>query len=172
MKIIDTLILIAAVWIALKGYKHGLFDEVFHLLAIIAGAWAAVYGNKYVAEYIFLHSATANILSVVCAFALAAIAVIFIGKLCQSIFNGLLPSILNNMLGALFGIITVLFSAGLLFGIADKLDPEEHLFTSERKQASICYAPAIGTTHLLVPKLKEITLLFPKENATEEPQEH
>ncbi len=170
MKIIDTLILIAAVWMAIKGFRRGFFGEIFHLLAIIAGAWAAVYGNKYIAEYMFSHSEVANILSVVCTFAIVTTGVILIGKLCQSVFNGVLPAILNNLLGALFGIIIVLFSAGLFFGVANKLDTQERLFTPERKQASICYAPAIGTAYILVPKLKEIILLFPEERSAKKTQ--
>lgn len=157
---------------AIKGFRKGFFGEVFHLLAIIAGAWAAAYGNKYIAEYIFSHNEAANILSVVCTFALVAIGVIYVGKLCQSAFNGLLPAMLNNLLGALLGIIIVLFMAGLMFGVANKLDPQEHLFTPEKKQASICYNPAIGTAHILAPKLKEITLLFPKKQNSKEEPEH
>ena len=63
MKIIDTFILIAAAWYAFKGFKHGLLSEIFYLLALIAGAWAAIYGNQIVLEYINIEHPAADIIA-------------------------------------------------------------------------------------------------------------
>ncbi|MBP5411637.1 MAG: CvpA family protein [Bacteroidales bacterium] len=168
MKIIDTFILIAAAWYAFKGFKHGLLSEIFYLLALIAGAWAAIYGNQIVLEYINIEHPAADIIAIVLTFALVATIILLTGKLCQSIVTSVFSGIFNNLLGGLFGIIKVALTAGLLFCFLAQLDPQEKVFTAERKQASLCYAPCTTMVRIVAPPFQTLKIRLQTSNWQEQ----
>ncbi|MBO4581435.1 MAG: CvpA family protein [Bacteroidales bacterium] len=158
MRILDTIILIAAAWFAFKGFIHGFFFEIFRLLALIAGAWAAIYCNHLVLEYININHPAADMIAIVVTFALVAAAILVTGKLCQSMLSTLFPGIFNNILGGVFGIMKVALAAGLLFCLFAQLDPSEKVFTPERKQASICYTPCTAIVHVAAPPFQSLKI--------------
>ncbi len=158
MKIIDTIILIVTIWSACRGLKKGLFDEVFAILAILAGGWGAVYGSEWLMNLLGLSQTISGVIAMVVSFVICAGVVMLIGKLCKTAFNIVLSKGIEKILGLVLGGLKVIFLAGLLFLLINSVDKNNKIFTPERQSQSLCYKPCTKTAQFLIPRLKNFQL--------------
>lgn len=159
MKIFDVVVLILIIWFAYKGFRRGFFDELFSLLAFIGGAWSTVYLKDIVLEnFINENQPFANVLAMVIAFVVVAIVIIFIGKILKSLFNILLPDILEKILGLVFGAMKIVFLFGFILHIINCIDTQQYIFTEKRQSNSLMYKPCKKCADTFIPPLKNALL--------------
>ena len=157
MKILDIIILIALIWFAFKGLKSGFISGIFSILALVIGGWATVRFSDYTCQFLGWNGELKELLATGITFIAAVVLVFFIGKLCKSAINFVLPEFIDKLLGLLFGGGKVLLLVGILFYFVTNIDTNEKIITPERKQASFFYTPSVSIAQFLLPKFEDLT---------------
>jgi len=152
MKILDIIILIAIIWFAFKGFKSGFIGSLFAILALIAGGWASVHFPDFACSFFSWTGELKGLLAAGVTFIVVVVVVFFIGKLCKSMINLVLPEFIDKLLGLVFGGGKVLLLVGILFYLVDNVDVNEKILTSDRKQASFFYTPSTKIVQLFLPQ--------------------
>jgi len=96
-------------WRVWRGWHLGLVNEVFGLLAIMAGTVAAVWFSHSIETLLgpFLgHGQVTHLAALVAAFAVIALFIIGIGAVVTKVVHALFFGILNRSLGVAFGVIS------------------------------------------------------------------
>ena len=156
MKIIDTIILIAIIWFAIKGLRQGFLDGIFSVLALIIGGWATVHLSDYTYQFFHWSSETAWLLAAGITFVAVFLLVMLTGKVCKSIIHLVLPEFFDKLLGFVFGGGKVLLFVGILFYLVINIDVEEKILKPEHKQTSFFYTPSVTVAEFLLPQFKKI----------------
>ena len=170
MKILDIIILIAIIWFALKGLKTGFIGGVFYILALILGGWATVRFSDFTCSFFGWSGEGKALLATGITFFAVTVLVLFIGKICKSAVNLVVPEFIDKLLGLVLGGGKVLLFVGILFYLITNLDANEKIFTAERKQSSFFYAPSLAVANFCLPqfeKIKTPPLTHPKEELGE-----
>lgn len=168
MKFLDVVILLAVIWFAIKGFKKGFFSELFSILALIIGGWATVRFTDYTCSLLHWDNPNKWLLAAGITFIAVVIAILLIGKVCKSVFNFVLPSFFDKLLGLIFGAGKVILLIGILFYFVSNLDVQEKILTADRKSSSFFYAPSLKVAEFLLPqfkKLKECDFFLEKINS-------
>ncbi len=149
MNFIDIMILIPLVWFGYKGFSSGLVRELASIIALIAGLYASFKFSDWVAVWIN-NDKIPHELYFAITFFMVLVLVFIAGRFVEKIVKLVIPEILNNLAGALFGAakIFVIFSA--LFFFINSIDTKQVLLTPKGKQESILYK----YVEPVVPKLK------------------
>ncbi|MBO4739701.1 MAG: CvpA family protein [Bacteroidales bacterium] len=156
MKIVDTIVLLTAIWFAIRGFSKGFFTEIFSVLALLAGGWSAIFGQNLIAPHLPLPTETSSIVVQIVIFVLVVVAVFVLGKLCKTLFNFVLPDGVDKILGLLFGGFKILVLAGIIFHFVAEIDVNEKLLTAQRKESSITYVKCKAIADFLLPQLDKI----------------
>ena len=149
MNFIDIMILIPLVWFGYKGFSSGLVRELASIIALIAGLYASFKFTDWVAVWIN-NDKIPHELYFAITFFMVLVLVFIAGRFVEKVVKLVIPEILNNLAGALFGAakIFVIFSA--LFFFINSIDTKGVLLTPKSKQESILYK----YVEPVVPKLK------------------
>ncbi|MDR1879177.1 MAG: CvpA family protein [Bacteroidales bacterium] len=156
MKIVDTIILIFLIWFIIKGFRKGLMDGVFSILALLIGGWATARFTDDVCSFLKWNTETKCLLAAGITFLGIAIAVLLIGKICKSAINFVLPVFVDKILGMLFGAVKVLLFFGILFYLVSNVDTNEKIISREQKERSFFYAPSLKIAGYLLPAFQKI----------------
>ena len=149
MNYIDIMILIPLVWFGYKGFSNGLVRELASIIALVAGLYASFKFTDWVAVWIN-NDKIPHELYFAITFFMVLVLVFIAGRFVEKIVKLVIPEIINNLAGALFGAakIFVIFSA--LFFFINSIDTKGVLLTQKSKQESILYK----YVEPVVPKLK------------------
>ncbi len=149
MNYIDIMILIPLVWFGYKGFSSGLVRELASIIALVAGLYASFKFTDWVAVWIN-NDKIPHELYFAITFFMVLVLVFIAGRFVEKVVKLVIPEILNNLAGALFGAakIFVIFSA--LFFFINSIDTKGVLLTQKSKQESILYK----YVEPVVPKLK------------------
>ena len=166
MKIIDTLILVALLWFAFRGFQKGFIDGIFSLLSVVLGGWTMSVFSDTTYTLLGLEGENARIIASGVTFIAVVILVFMLGKVVKSLIRIVLPEILDKLAGLLLGGLKVLLFFGTIFYLIKCVDVTEKILTKESKETSFFYKPSITLADFLVPqieKLKEIENINPNE---------
>jgi membrane protein required for colicin V production len=143
------MILIPLVWFGYKGFSSGLVRELASIIALVAGLYASFKFTDWVAVWIN-NDKIPHELYFAITFLMVLVLVFIAGRMVEKVVKLVIPEILNNLAGALFGAakIFVIFSA--LFFFINSIDTKQVLLTPKSKQESILYK----YVEPVVPKLK------------------
>jgi membrane protein required for colicin V production len=156
MKIVDIIIIVAVIWFAFKGLKSGFIGGIFSILALFIGGWATVHFSDYTCWFLGWSGEVKELLATGITFIAVVVLVFFVGKLCKSAINFVLPEFIDKLLGLLFGGGKVLLLVGILFYFLTNIDTSEKILTPERKQASFFYAPSVSIAQFLLPQFENL----------------
>lgn len=162
MNVIDifiVLLLLFAIW---RGFKKGLIVELFTLLAVFAGLYAAVHFSDYISiklkedagwdwEYVPI------VAYAFCFLAVGAM-VYFGGKMLEKVIKVVQLGLVNRMAGALFSTITMVLLLGGVILMSDSYDQRSDILSEETKEGSLLYYPVLNTSKVLIPKIEESSL--------------
>lgn len=149
MNYLDILILIPVVWFGYKGFSNGLIRELASIVALIAGLYASFKFSDWVEVWIHNDKIPHQVYFAI-TFFLVLVLVFLAGRLVEKVIKLMIPEIVNNLAGALFGAakVMVIFSAFLF--LINSIDSKEVIITPKTKQSSMLYQ----YTEPLVPKIK------------------
>ena len=156
MKILDTVILIAILWFAFRGFRKGFVDGVFSLLAVIAGGWAMVHFSDTTYTWLRWEGENAHLAASGITFMGVIILVFMLGKIVKGVVTIILPEILDKLAGILLGGLKVLLFFGAIFHLIYSVDVTEKILTKEQKKASFFYQPSLSLADFLIPQIEKM----------------
>ena len=171
MNFLDVFIVIGLAWGACVGFKKGFIIELFTFLALFFGLYAAIHFTDFTVGLIQDKTASESSNLPAIAFGLTFLAVgamvYFGGKALEKVVKVVQLSLLNKLLGVVFGILKTLFMIGSLILIFESFDEKKDFIANETKEASLLYLPAKSVISFVIPAFKESTL-FIKEALNDE----
>jgi membrane protein required for colicin V production len=155
MEIIDLVILIPLIYGAWKGYKKGFIMELFTILALLVGLYAAFHFSDKITEIIVgkTHEKP-GYLPAVC-FSLLFLAVgamvYFGGKALEQVLKIAQLSMINKITGMLIGILKWGYLVGCIFVFIQSLDNDEKFITKKNKENALLYPAVTGLVSYTIP---------------------
>ncbi|MCR4965834.1 MAG: CvpA family protein [Bacteroidales bacterium] len=137
MNWIDLLVLIPICWWGFKGFCNGLIYEVFTILALIIGFWAARHFSHLLQVWINIEMA--GPIAFIITFFIVLFLVHLVGKAMQSLIQITLPDIIDHLLGLVFGVCKVIVGVSVIFYLLNMVDKKEILIKKETKENSFAY---------------------------------
>ena len=158
MNALDIIILVPVIIFVFKGFRKGLVIELASLAALFLGIYLGIYFSDFVAGLLIKHLGfSANYTSAV-AFTLIFVAVIIIMRLIAKTIEKALDltalGFFNKILGAVFGLLKVLFLVSLILYVIVKFDPYEKILTRTTKDNSRLYKPVSIIAPTAIPRIK------------------
>lgn len=155
MNFLDLLIAVPLGYLIYKGYKRGLIFTVSDLAGVVVGCILAVRLSNWFASLVGLKGEGALIIS----FFVIFVAVIVLSKLLAKAVEGMVKLVhagmLNNLAGALLGLLKGLCIVGVLLYLVTLADFHEKVLTRNTKESSVLYQPVVRTGGKLTGKMSQ-----------------
>ena len=155
MEIIDLVILIPLIYGAWKGFKKGFVMELFTILALLVGLYAAFHFSDKITEMIVgkTHEKPGYLpaISFLLLFLAVGAMVYFGGKALEQVLKLAQLSFLNKGTGALIGILKWGYLIGCIFVFIQSLDSDEKFITKKNKENAILYPTVTGLVSHTIP---------------------
>jgi membrane protein required for colicin V production len=155
MEIIDLIILIPLIYGAWKGFKKGFIMELFTILALLVGLYAAFHFSDKITEMIVgkTHEKPGYLpaISFLLLFLAVGAMVYFGGKALEQVLKIAQLSFLNKGIGALIGILKWGYLIGCVFVFIQSIDTNERFITKNNKEKAILYPAVTGLVSITIP---------------------
>jgi membrane protein required for colicin V production len=155
MEIIDLIILIPLIYGGWKGFKKGFIMELFTILALLVGLYAAFHFSDKITEIIVgkTHEKPGYLPAFSFLFLFLAVGamVYFGGKALEQVLKIAQMSLLNKIVGSIIGIIKWAYLLGGIFVFIQALDSNEKFITSKHKENAILYPLVTGLVSYSIP---------------------
>lgn len=163
MNYLDIILILPLLYGAWKGYKKGLIIELFTLLAMLVGLYAAINFSDYMVEILKENlNITGQYLPVVafvCTFLIIGAMVYFLGKVLEKVIKVVQLSALNKFGGICFGVSKMLVVSGVIVIVLESIDQRNDFISGDLKSSSLLYKPLKEITVKTMPAIKESPLL-------------
>ncbi len=153
MNFLDLLIALPLGYTIYKGYKRGLVFEAAALAAIILGSILAVRLANGVAQLLPFDGDNALLVSFFIIFVAVVIGALALAKLAERFIKLVHVGALNNIAGALFGMIKGVCIVGVLIYYVAIIDIDESFLTRNTKENSLLYHPVERSGQRLAGKM-------------------
>jgi membrane protein required for colicin V production len=174
MEIIDLIILIPLIYGAWKGFKKGFVMELFTILALLVGLYAAFHFSDKITEMIVgkTHEKPGYLpaISFLLLFLAVGAMVYFGGKALEQILKIAQLSFLNKGTGALIGMLKWGYLVGCIFVFIQSLDTNEKFITKKNKEHALLYPAVTGLVTYSIPSVTK-TRLFDYLDSQEKSKE-
>ena len=135
---IDLVSLLPIGWFALSGFRKGLVNEVFTLLALLLGVLVSLKGTQHVLNQ--LNNLPDNpytpLVAHVLVFLIVILLVHFLGKAIERLMKVAQLSLANKLAGAGLGVFKALLLLGALFWLVQ----QANLMSKEQQEASLVFS--------------------------------
>jgi len=162
MNYLDIILLIPILIGAWKGFKSGLIIELFTLLALLVGIYAALHFSDYMVnvlknsmEYDGKYSA---VIAFVLTFLIVGAMVYFLGKVLEKMVSIVQLGTLNKFAGLLFGASKMVLVSSVAVVVLESLDQKENILSKDLKESSVLYEPLKKISFTTVPGIKDSEL--------------
>jgi membrane protein required for colicin V production len=163
MNYLDILLLVPLLIGAWKGFRNGLIIELFTLLALLVGIYAAIHFSDYAATILETNFDStgkyASIVSFILTFLVVGAMVFFLGKALEKVISVVQLSAMNKFAGIVFGVTKMMFVSSVIVIILESIDQQNSFISKELKESSILYEPLKKVSTTTMPALKESKLL-------------
>ncbi|MEO5570893.1 MAG: CvpA family protein [Bacteroidia bacterium] len=160
MNVLDIIIAIPLLWGAYKGFKRGFIFEMFMLIGLILGLYIAFKFsgliNDLVAKMVAANSAAIPYISFIIVFAAILLILILFAKLLEGILKAVSLNVLNQVAGAVLGIIKFALVVSVILWSFKALEPHWNFINASTKKQSLLYDPVLKTASFLTPALQDI----------------
>lgn len=141
MNFLDLLIAIPLGYLIYKGYRKGLIFELASLLGIVFGSVLAVRFAHWFSLLIGIEGENAYLISFFIIFLFVIILSLFLAKMVERFVKLVHVGALNNIAGALFGLMKGVCIIGVLIYYIAIIDLNEEFLTRDIKEHSLLYSP-------------------------------
>ena len=155
MNFLDLLIAIPLGYLIFKGYKRGLIFELASLLAVVFGSILAVRFANLFSELVGLDGKNALLISFFILFVAVVILALLVAKLVERFVKLIHVGFINNLAGAILGMLKGLCIVGVLLYFVAIVDLGERVLTRDAKESSLLYKPVERSGMRLVGKMGE-----------------
>lgn len=153
MNFLDIIIAIPLGYLIFKGYKKGLIFELASLVGIIVGSILAVRFAHWFSELVGLHGENAYLIAFFIIFVIVIVLSLLAAKLVEKFVKLMHVGIVNNLAGALFGLLKGFCIFGVLLYYVAVIDLNEKVLTRDAKDTSILYRPVERTGRKLTGRI-------------------
>lgn len=168
MNFLDLLIAIPLGFLIFKGYKKGLIYEFASLAGIVIGSLLAVRLANWFSALIGLDGENALLIAFFIIFIAVIILSLFAAKLVERFVKLMHVGIVNNLAGALFGLLKGVCIVGVLLYYVAVIDLNERVLTRVAKDTSILYRPVERTGRKLAGKMDYYVSLRKQQHEQQE----
>ncbi|MGD9976352.1 MAG: CvpA family protein [Bacteroidales bacterium] len=130
---------------AIQGFRQGFIAQLVSLAALLLGIWGAIHFSDYTAtlltERFNLDNAYLPLISFAITFAVIVIAVHFLGKLLESLFDLTVLGIINKISGLIFGLAKYAFILSVIIVLTERVNASINLYSKNATNKSIVYGP-------------------------------
>lgn len=166
MNFLDLFIAAALVWGAWKGFKRGFIYELFTFLALFLGLYAGIHFSDYAVNLLTTEGEEPAKYLPIIAFALTFLAVgamvYFAGKALEKVIKVVQLSLLNKVIGGVFGALKFAFYCGAAIILLESYDEKSDILSDDTKSGSLFYNGVQGLVRATIPAFNE-SALFMKE---------
>jgi membrane protein required for colicin V production len=174
MEIIDLIIIIPLLYGAWKGFKKGFVMELFTILALLVGLYAAFHFSDKITEMIVgkTHEKPGYLpaISFLLLFLAVGAMVYFGGKALEQVLKIAQLSFLNKGIGAVIGILKWGYLIGCVFVFIQSIDTNEQFITKKNKENAILYPAVTGLVSITIPGVTK-TRIFDYMDSVEKSRE-
>lgn len=143
--IIDIILVGLLILGAIRGFIKGLIAQLFSLAALLFGIWGAIRFSDYTATLLMEQFKFTNqylpLISFAITFGVIVIAIHFLGKLVEGLFDLTVLGVVNKISGLIFGVIKTAFILSIVIVLVEKMNVRMNFFTRESTEKSIVYTP-------------------------------
>ncbi len=162
MSILDIIIIIPLAWAGYQGFRKGFIYEVTKLVALAIGIFGAIKFSEPMKDWLMQNTEWNEQWLPAIAFGLVfiiiVVAVYFFGKILDGIIKAVQLGIINRIAGLALGILKMgLILSGFLM-LIQSVDKGEMLLTTERKEKSMMYEPALKFGSTVIPAVQDSEL--------------
>jgi len=162
MEILDILLILPLIYGAWKGFQKGFIMELFTILALVVGLYAAFnFSDKFSKHMEFgkeVHSYMPAI-SFIVLFLLVGAMVYFGGKALEQVLKIAQLSAFNKVVGATLGVFKWLYLTACILVFLVSFDKEEKMIKKANKENSFMYALNTGVLKYSLPGVKHTDLI-------------
>ncbi len=160
MNALDIFFVLFLIWGIWNGFKKGLIIELFTFLALFLGLYAGIHFSDFIGDQISgdVDSSYATVIAFTVTFLAVGAMVYFGGKAIEKVIKIVQLSLLNKLLGAVFGLLKSIFILGALIMIFDSYDDRNDFIDDSTKEGSLFYYPAKNILTFCIPAFEESSL--------------
>ena len=163
MNYLDIILIIPILIGAWKGFRNGLIIELFTLLALLVGIYAAIHFSDYavnILESDFDYNGKYSpVIAFILTFLVIGALVFFLGKALEKVVSIVQLSAINKFAGIVFGVTKMMFVSSIIVIILESIDQNNNFISKELKDSSILYEPLKKVSTTAMPAIKESKLL-------------
>jgi len=168
MNSIDIVILIFLAIGLFQGFRNGFLIELASLIGLVLGVFGAIYFSHFASDLLIKYTAweeqTINLAAFAITFIVIVILVSLAARALTKVASFAALGLLNRLMGAIFGVVKMVFFISVLILFLDSLDRDINFLSEEKKENSLLYKPVASVAPMLLPKLlKELKEYLPEE---------
>ena len=160
MSILDIIICIPLLWGAYKGFTKGVIFEVFLLMALAVGVWGgfkfAYLASEYLQKTFHVNSSWLPLLSFLTVFAIIVVLIILLAKFLEGMIKITGLSIVNKILGAVFGMLKWVLIVSVVFYLLRPFNEKMSFVSKEKEEKSFSYKYITMIGALVAPELAKL----------------
>lgn len=160
MNAFDILLAILLVFGLVTGYFKGFIVEFSSLAALILGVYVAMHFSHFLANILNnvsdLQPSTVQIISFAGTFFLVVLGIGLAGKFFTKLAEKIHLGFLNNILGAVFGLVKIALILSIVLIVFDKLNSTIPFVSKEKLDNSTLYEPVKNFGTKVFPKLIQV----------------
>lgn len=145
MIIIDIILVAIFIFAGFRGYQKGFVIQLASLVGLILGIWGAIKFSDYTAglltEHFHLTTQYLPLIAFAVTFTAIVIAIHFIGKAIEGVFDLAMLGFANSILGVVFGVLKTAFILSVFLVIIEKADTKINILPKDIAEKSIFYRP-------------------------------
>jgi membrane protein required for colicin V production len=162
MEILDILLILPLLYGAWKGFQKGFIMELFTILALVVGLYAAFNFSDKFSKYMEFGKETHSYMpaiSFIVLFLLVGAMVYFGGKALEQVLKIAQLSAFNKVVGATLGVFKWLYLTACILVFLVSFDKEEKMIKKANKENSFMYALNSGVLKYSLPGVKHTDLI-------------
>jgi membrane protein required for colicin V production len=158
MNYIDMFILVLLIYAIFRGFTKGFIMQLTLLIALAIGIFAALKLSGFTSEKlesrINVNPESLYLISLALTFILVFIGINLLGRIVEKMAENAELSMLNRVLGVIFGLAKTVFIVGILLTFLDRADRKVHILPKYSREHSVFYKPFTVIVTTIFPSLK------------------
>ena len=151
---LDILLAIPMAWFVYKGFRKGLIFELTSLVGLVVGIFCAINFSKYVSTLIGIEGEYSVLVAFFVTFIAVYLLSLFLGKCVEGLIKMMKMGVMNNLLGAVFGLLKMVAMLSVVLYYVAIIDFKGMILTPKLKQESVFYTPIDKVGNLFIGNLK------------------
>jgi membrane protein required for colicin V production len=157
MSFIDIILIAVFIFAGFRGYQKGFISQFASLAGLLLGIWGAIKFSDYTAglltEHLHFTSQYLPLIAFAITFVIIVVAIHFLGKAVEGVFDLAFLGFANSILGVVFGVLKTAFIMSVILVIMEKADTKVNVLPKDIAEKSLFYHPIARLAPSIFPDL-------------------